>query len=145
MSLLQPDTFIHLTHKSTRGNIVCFAHPPVNIFGRPALNSFIVQYLIDMFYSIFLSLTFYFPPMKVCTLNMFMFSSNITYQQKNAITCFNHQAVKALRFTVNTIKYTAVSSFNLVSPECVTPPQLLNTAVRGGVPNFAIFNNPNVK
>ena len=40
---------------------------------------------------------------------------------------------------------------NLVSPECVTPPRLLNTAVRGGVTNFATFtclhhaNNPNVK
>ena len=41
--------------------------------------------------------------------------------------------------------------YNLVSPECVTPPRLLNTAVRGGVTNFATFtclhhaNNPNVK
>ena len=26
---------------------------------------------------------------------------------------------------------------NLVSPECVTPPRLLNTALRGGVTNFA--------
>ena len=40
---------------------------------------------------------------------------------------------------------------NLVSPECVTPPRLLNTALRGGVTNFATFtcrhhaNNPNVK
>ena len=42
-------------------------------------------------------------------------------------------------------------STNLVSPECVTPPRLLNTAVRGGVTNFVTFtclhhaNNPNVK
>ena len=41
--------------------------------------------------------------------------------------------------------------FNLVSPECVTPQRLHNTAVRGGVTNFATFtclhhaNNPNVK
>ena len=41
--------------------------------------------------------------------------------------------------------------FNLISPECVTPPRLLNTALRGGVTNFVTFtclhhaNNANVK
>ena len=40
---------------------------------------------------------------------------------------------------------------NLISPECVTPPRLLNTALRGGVTNFVTFtclhhaNNANVK
>ena len=40
---------------------------------------------------------------------------------------------------------------NLISPECVTPPRLLNTALRGRVTNFVTFtclhhaNNANVK
>ena len=75
-----------------------------------------------------------------------------SHNNKNKLTkgCFG-ESIDACNSFSSLKRAVLWQSNNLVSPECVTPPRLLNTAVRGGVTNFATFtclhhaNNPNVK